>query len=149
MLPRGWLQTRLFHHLNTSQNSNNLKAPLGELASNTRLDIPNTTPTTTNKSSVPTASNELQNNNFIDKSLCVFHNHLDWLSFTFEKLSKEEFNQLIQLTGRGLTTLEKNKSWSSGERARSYQNTIHSAISLKGAYNCYQVENKIRKVGFR
>ena len=34
---------------------------------------------------------------------------------------------------------------SSGEKARSYQNTIDSPIGLKGAYSCYQAEDNLDK----
>ena len=96
--------------LNT-ENSNDLKAPLGELASNTRLDIPNTTPTTTNKSSQPTDSNTLQQIEPTEEFQSVFHNHLDWLTTNFERLTEPEFKEVINLTGRGLITFEKGKPW--------------------------------------
>ena len=127
------------------ENSNDLKAPLGELASNTRLDIPNTTPTTFNKSSITTDNNTLQPIQPNEEFPSVFHNHLDWLTTNFERLTEPEFEELINLTGRGLITFEKGKSWSSGEKAKSYQNTINSPLGLKGAYNCYQAENSLDK----
>jgi hypothetical protein len=126
-----------------NENSNQQITPLGGLASNTRSIPPNTTPTTVNKSSKATANNELQLNNSTEESLTVFHNHLDWLTLNFTGLTEEKFNQLLRRTGRGLITLEKNQSWSSGEKAKNYQNTITSPIGLKGAYSHYQIENSV------
>ena len=129
-----------------TEKSNNSKAPLGGLASNTRLDIPNTTPTTINKSFQATDNNSLQIIDSNKKDLAVLHNHSDWLTINLEKLTELEFEEVINFTGKGLFALEKGKSWSSGEKAKTYQNTIHSPIGLKGAYNCYQAENSLDKI---
>ncbi len=123
-----------------TENSNNLKVPFGGLASNTRLIPPNTTLTTANNSTEATANKPLHQNNSAKETQGVFHNHLDWLTLSFTRLTEEKFNNLLQRTGRGLVALEKNKPWSSGERAKSYQNTITSPIGLKGAYSYYQAE---------
>lgn len=101
---------------NASKN-NNLKAPLGGLASNTRLILPNTTPTTTNKVPKVTTTKELQQSISNNKNLAVLHNHLDWLTINFSQLSEPEFEELLDLTGRGLIVLEKGKS-SNGKKAK-------------------------------
>ncbi len=124
-----------------SEKSNNKIAPLGGIASKTRSIPPNTTLTTNNKTLEAIANKQLQKNNSSEESLAVLHSHSDWLTINFTKLTEEKFNQLLQLTDRGLIVHEKNKSWSSGEKAKSYQNTISSPIGLKGAYSYYQIEN--------
>ncbi|MEM7557144.1 MAG: replication initiation factor domain-containing protein [Cyanobacteria bacterium P01_A01_bin.84] len=124
-----------------TEKSNNLKAPFGGLASNTRPIPPNTTLTTSKKSSETTDNNKFQRKETKDNSQAVFHNHLDWLTFNFSGLTGEEFQELLERTGKGLIVLEKDKSWSSGEKAKNYQNTISSPIGLKGAYSSYQKEN--------
>ena len=126
-----------------TEKSNTSKAPLGGLASNTRLILPNTTLTTTNKSAIATNTKELQQFNSENNSSTVFHNYSDWLTVNFEGLTELEFKDLINLTGRGLVVLETGKSWSSGERAKTYQSSISSPIGLKGAYSNYKAENGI------
>ena len=125
--------------------SNNSKTALGGLASNTRLIPANTTPTTTktNKASTTTDSNRFQQLSLENNSPTVFHNHFDWLTINFEGLTKLDFDDLINLIGKELVVLEEGKSWSSGERAKNYSNTIHSPISLKGAYSSYKTENDV------
>ena len=76
------------------------------------------------------------------KLQCLYKYTLSaWLSVSFERLSESRFEELINLTGRGLIVLENGQSWSSGERAKTYQNTIAAPNGLKGAYNSYKVEN--------
>ena len=126
-----------------SEYSNNSKTALGELASKTRPITPNTTPTTTNKASTSTDTSKLQQLNSDNNSPTVFHNHFDWLTINFEGLTKLDFDNLINLIGKELVALEEGKSWSSGERAKNYSNTIHSPIGLKGAYSSYKTENDV------
>lgn len=128
-----------------NSNSNNSKSPFGGLASNTRLIPPNTTPTTSKKSPVNTDNNSFQENGTLDNSRTVFHNHLDWLTLNFSGLTEEEFQELQKRIGKGLIVLEKDKSWSSGEKAKKYQNTMSSPNGLKGAYNRHKSENGIDK----
>lgn len=120
---------------------NQSKPTFGGLASNTRLIPPNTTPTTTNKSSKHSDDNSFQKLSSIKESLTIFHNHSDWLSVSFERLSESQFKELINLTGRGLIVLEKGTTWSNGEKAKTYENSITSPIGLKGAYSCCQTED--------
>jgi hypothetical protein len=105
------------------ENSNQQITPLGGLASNTRSITPKTTFTTANKSSKATANNKLQLNNSTEESLTVLHSHSDWLTINFQMLTEPEFKDLINLTGKGCITVEKGKSFSQGERAKTYQNT--------------------------
>ena len=126
-----------------TQKSNNSKAPLGGLASNTRLIPPNTTPTTTNKTFKASANKELRQIDSSDKDVAVFHNHLDWLTVNFTRLTEQKFRELLELVDRGLVVLETDKSWSSGEKAKTYQSSISSPIGLKGAYSTYKAENGI------
>lgn len=97
---------------------NNLKAPLGGKQRNTRFILPNTTYTTTTNLPKVTTTKGLQQSISNDKDLAVLHNHLDWLTVNFSKLSEPEFEELLDLTGRGLIVLEKGKSWSNGEKAK-------------------------------
>ena len=123
--------------------SNNSKTALGGLASNSRLIPPTTTPTTTNYSSQTTDTNTLQTIRLEDTPQAVLHPHSDWLTVNFEGLPEDKFQGLLQRLGRELITLEKGKSWSSGDKARSYSNTIDSPIGLKGAYSSYKTENSL------
>jgi hypothetical protein len=123
-----------------NENSNQQITPLGGLASNTRSITPKTTFTTANKSSKATANNKLQLNNSTEEFLTVLHSHSDWLTINFQMLTEPEFKELINLTGRGCITVEKGKSFSQGERAKTYQNTIHSPIGFIGAYSTYKTE---------
>lgn len=127
---------------NTS-NSNNSKATFGGLASNTRLIPPFTTPTTTNKSSEPISSNGLQAIEPKDDFQAVLHSHSDWVTINFGGLPEGQFKSLLQRLGRELITLEKGKSFSQGDKAKTYSNTIDSPIGLKGAYTSYKTENGI------
>lgn len=120
------------------ENSNYSVAASGGLASNTRLIPPTTTKTTTLKSFETTDNNKAEQSEIKQKSSGIFHNHLDWLTLNFTKLNQEQFQELTNLTGRGLIVLEQDKAFSQGEKARNYQNTISSPIGLKGAYNSYQ-----------
>jgi|GEM_PF-5055325 len=129
-------------NLNT-QKSNQPKAPLGESASKTRPIIPNTTPTTINKAAQVTDSDSFQDTECKKETQGAFHNHLDWLTLNFTGLVESNFQELIDRVGKGLITLEKGKAWSSGEKARNYQNTLSSPVGLKGAYNSYKSENGI------
>ena len=128
--------------LNT-ENSNNSTASLGGLARNTRLIPPNTTPTTDNKYSQPVDTKQPVDTNPNQQNLDILHNHLDWLTIAIEGLTENQFKELLNRMGRELITVEKGKSFSQGEKAKTYQNTIHSPIGLKGAYNSYQRENRL------
>lgn len=101
---------------NASKN-NNLKAPLGGKQRNTRSILPNTTPTTTNKSTEVTTNKQLHQLHSKKKDLAVLHNHLDWLTINFSQLSEPEFEELLDFVGRGLIVLEKGKS-SNGKKAK-------------------------------
>ena len=127
---------------NTEKSNSQLLAT-GGLASNTRPIPPNTTSTTTNKSATVTDSNGLQQFKLDNNSSTVFHNHSDWLTVNSEGLTKPDFDNLINLLGGESVVIEEGKSWSSGEKATNYSNSISSPIGLKGAYNSFKAENGI------
>ena len=126
-----------------NENNKHSSTAFGGIASNTRLIPPNTTPTTTNKYSLVTDSKELHNNTSKQKDLAVFHNHSDWLTLNFTGLPKHQFDELVKRLSRGLATVEKDKAFSQGEKAKSYQHTINSPIGFKGAYNSSKIEKGI------
>ena len=133
----------MFMILPNNLNSNSFQTHQGEIASNTRLITPNTTPTTDNKYSQAVDSKGLKHSNLNLQNRGVLHNHLDWLTVNFKGLTEYQFQSLLELTGKGFAAVEKGKSFSQGEKAKSYQNTIHSPIGLKGGYSSYQAEDSI------
>jgi DNA relaxase NicK len=111
-----------------------LSSAFEKLAGNTRLIPPNSSQSTSDKTSLTPDKTKLQPFSSLNKPSETFHNHLDWSTWNFTELNEKQFRELIQRTGQGLVAYEINKPWSCGSKAKKYENTLTSPIGLRGGY---------------